>query len=134
MTFYFEPILIVDDDPSQLRIVQHFLERGGQRVMTAGSGTEALEIVRSLEEPLLLLVTDVEMPGMTGRALSEELRKTQPDLRVLYLTAYADKLFGKSSLLGDYEAFLEKPVTGPALSEAVRLLLRTVVDGPETPR
>jgi CheY-like chemotaxis protein len=133
MTFYIEPvILVVDDDASQLVVVKAFLEKAGQRVMTASSGATALDIARSLEEPLKLLVTDLEMPGMTGRVLADELRKTQPDLRILYLTAHSDQLFGKSSsLLGSDEAFLEKPVTAAALSEAVRLLLRRVADQPE---
>lgn len=134
-TFYIEPIiLVVDDDPTQLLIVKTILEKAAHRVMTAPSGLSALEIVLALDEPLLLLVTDVDMPDMTGRALAEELRRTQSDLRVLYLTAYAEKLFGKSSMLQPHEAFLEKPVTAAALSEAVRLLLRRVVDQPEQPQ
>ncbi len=132
MAFYVEPIILaVDDDPAQLLIVKSILEKASHRVLTAPSGLAALELVQTLDEPLLMLVTDVDMPDMSGRALSQELRRTQSDLRVLYLTAHSEKLFAKNALLGSHEAFLEKPVAAAALSEAVRLLLRRPVDPPE---
>jgi CheY-like chemotaxis protein len=124
-SFYFDSaVLVVDDDPGQLLIVKSLLENAGYRVLTAASGLHALEVMHDLNEPLLVLVTDVEMPDMNGRVLADELRKTQRDLRVLYLTGHSDQLFAKGALLGDRDAFLEKPVSSAALTEAVRLLLR----------
>ena len=125
MTFYVEPfILIVDDDAGHLLVARRMLEKAGHRVITATSGTAALDAARALGEPLMLLITDLDMPDMTGRILVEMLRSQQPDLKVLYLTAHTDGLFDEQPVLGDDDAFLEKPVTGPALAEAVRLLLR----------
>lgn len=126
MTTFFTdyPVLIVDDDAAQVLIVKSLLERAGYRTLTAPSGLAALEMVHGLAEPLLLLLTDVDMPGMTGRALADAIRSQQPRLPVLYLTAHADALFGQATMLGPGEAFLEKPVTPGALGEAVRMLIR----------
>ena len=125
MTTYAEPVvLVVDNEESQILILKAMLERAGYRVKTANSGPAALDIARSLDVPLELLVTDVVMPGMSGRALAGEVRKTQTDLRVLYVTGYSDELFGEDSVLDTLEAFLEKPVTPESLLEAVRMLLR----------
>ncbi|HKT78880.1 MAG TPA: response regulator [Vicinamibacterales bacterium] len=125
MTYYLDAVvLVVDDDRAQMLIVKNLLERAGYRVMTAPSGAAALEVVRTLKDPLQLLLTDVEMPGMNGRALAAEIRALHADIRVLYVTAHTDDLFAQGGLLGAGEAFLEKPASPTELGEAVRMLLR----------
>ena len=74
-----------------------------------------------MKDPLQLLLTDVEMPGMNGRALAAEIRALHPDIRVLYVTAHTDDLFAQGGLLGAGEAFLEKPAT-PAELDRMRAL------------
>ena len=64
------------------------------------------------------------MPGMTGDELAQRLRKSDPGLKVLYLTGFSDQLFDRKSALWADEAFLEKPATVRGLLEAVSLLLR----------
>jgi DNA-binding response OmpR family regulator len=128
MTAYVEPVMvIVDDDESQIVILKSMLEKTGYRVMTANSAAAALDITRSLDEPIELLVTDVVMPHMDGKALAAEARKNQPELRVLYVTAFPDELFGESGLLGPLDSYIEKPVSQEGLLEAVRMLLRRPV-------
>jgi len=73
--------------------------------------------------PFDLLLTDVMMPRMRGEELARRMRQRDPDLPVLYLTAYSDSLFEAKGALWDGEAFLEKPVTGDGLLEAIYLLL-----------
>jgi CheY-like chemotaxis protein len=125
VTLYLEPtILIVDDDEAQVLKSRNILGRSGYQTLAATSSLQALELARALSDPLDLLLTDVDMPGLGGRALAAELRSMWPALRVLYLTSHPDVLFRHNEILGPREAFLEKPVAAQALGEAVRLLLR----------
>jgi two-component system cell cycle sensor histidine kinase/response regulator CckA len=123
-------VLVVDDDPVQLAIVRSVLKKAGFDVLSAGSGLAALEIAKSSSQEIYLLVTDMNMPGMSGRVLAAELVATRPGLKVLYITAHADDLFQGTRVLDPHEAFLEKPVSPQALREAVNLLLRSLVSWP----
>jgi YesN/AraC family two-component response regulator len=73
------------------------------------------------------VITDIIMPGLTGLALAEELRRLRPEIRVLYMSGYTDKALIDTSMLGPREAFIGKPFTPMALSGKLRELLdRTV--------
>ena len=116
-------VLVVDDQPSYVQLVTRALEPAGYRVVAATSGAAALQATASLAQPLDLLLTDLQMPEMSGRSLARELRKTQGGLKVLYLTGHSEALFDQTSTLELNEAFIEKPITGAALREAVALHL-----------
>jgi CheY-like chemotaxis protein len=116
-------VLVVDDEPAFVQLATRALEPAGYRVLAATSGVDALQVTASLTRPLDLLLTDLEMPEMSGRSLASELRKKQGGLKVLYLTGHSDALFGHASMLDLHEAFIEKPISGPALREAVALHL-----------
>ena len=88
----------------------------------ACSGTEALAKVEA-SGPLNLLLTDVNMPHLSGHALAAQVRQLNPDIKVLYFTGYSDMLFSAKGTLWEGEAFVDKPVTGRGLLEAVALLL-----------
>lgn len=115
-------ILIVDDEPVVVEFAQRVLHSAGYRTMTATSGDEALKLCTEQGMPDLL-VTDMKMPRMEGDELATRLRQREPDLKVLYLTGFADLLFKNKELLWDGEAYLEKPCTIGGLLEAVSLLL-----------
>jgi two-component system cell cycle sensor histidine kinase/response regulator CckA len=115
-------LLIVDDEDGVLRYVERVLSEAGYQTSTAASGAEALESARTLGNPDVL-VTDVMMPGITGDELARQLRVSDRELKVLYLTGYSDKLFKERAALWANEAFLEKPFTVKGLREAVSLLL-----------
>jgi two-component system, cell cycle sensor histidine kinase and response regulator CckA len=116
-------ILIVDDEPSILTFIDQAMRIAGHKTLLASSGHAALELCASKGLPDLLL-TDYKMPGMDGDALAAQLRQREPDLKVLYLTGYADQLFNeRGSLLWRDEAFLEKPCTVAGLLEAVQMIL-----------
>jgi two-component system cell cycle sensor histidine kinase/response regulator CckA len=124
---FFSVVLVVDDDRTQVALLSSFLKKAGFRVVTAPSGVAALaalEKVGDASNAISLLVTDLDMPGMDGRAFAQEMRKQHPTLKVLYVTANANDLFQNAPLLGEGEAFLEKPVTQQVFREAVNLLLR----------
>ena len=116
-------VLVVDDDPGQVAIVTSVLKRAGFRVLSASSAIAALDIARGSDERIYLLVTDLNMPNMSGLALAAELVTKHPELKVLYLTAHANELFRQTHALKPHEAFLEKPVSAHGLLEAVYFLL-----------
>lgn len=114
------PILVVDDEPIVRMVARRMLEAAGYAVLEANDGTDALEKV-GLDTPLLLLVADVNMPGITGDELARRFRMRQPNLNCLFLTGCVDQLFDSRPVLWDGEAFLEKPFTDRGLREAVSL-------------
>jgi two-component system cell cycle sensor histidine kinase/response regulator CckA len=115
-------ILIVDDEPSIISFVDQTMRLAGYQTYTAPNAKVALELCESKGVPDLLL-TDFKMPGMDGDALAARLRQREPDLKVLYLTGYADQLFSERGSLWRDEAFLEKPCTVNGLLEAVSMIL-----------
>ena len=115
-------ILIVDDEPSIISFVDQTMRRAGYQTYTAPNGHAALRICEAKGLPDLLL-TDYKMPGMDGDALAARLRQREPDLKVLYLTGFADQLFTERGSLWRDEAYLEKPCTVNGLLEAVSMIL-----------
>jgi CheY-like chemotaxis protein len=113
-------VLIVDDDEAVLTFVDRVLSEAGYQTMTASNGPDALELAR--KTPIDLLLTDVNMPRMTGDELARRLRHEEPALKVLYLTGYSDQLFKEKNTLWQDEAYLEKPCTIAGLLEAVSLI------------
>lgn len=118
-------VLIVDDEESVLRFVDRVLRDAGFRTTTASSGPHAIAVVENNGEKqraFELLVTDVNMPNMTGDELARRLRQIQPGLKVLYLTGFSDQLFKEKQTLWQDEAFLDKPCSIKGLVQAVSLL------------
>jgi two-component system, cell cycle sensor histidine kinase and response regulator CckA len=116
------PLLIVDDEEPVVKFVDRVLRDAGYKTATANSGPEAIETAKRIG-PLGALVTDVMMPGMSGDELARILRQTEPNLKVLYLTGYSDRLFKERAVLWQDEAFLDKPCSIKGLREAVSLLI-----------
>jgi two-component system cell cycle sensor histidine kinase/response regulator CckA len=115
-------VLIVDDEESVRRFVDRVLSEAGYRTALASDGPEALERAATLDQ-LDVLLTDVMMPQMQGDELARRLRQQQPDLKVLYLTGFADRLFKDKITLWEHEAFLDKPCSVKGLLEAVSMLV-----------
>lgn len=115
-------VLVVDDEPSVLEFIDRILREAGYSTVLASDGPEALEIGQK-SGPFDLLLTDLMMPKMSGDELSRWLRRTEPTLKVLYLTGYSDRLFKERATLWEGEAFLDKPCTATGLLEAVSLQL-----------
>jgi two-component system cell cycle sensor histidine kinase/response regulator CckA len=115
-------VLVVDDEEPVRKFVERVLRDAGYKTAMAGDGLEALEVAVKLDK-LDILVTDVMMPQMAGSELARRLRQSQPTLKVLYLTGYADNLFKEKVTLWEDEAYLDKPCSIKSLLEAVSLLL-----------
>jgi CheY-like chemotaxis protein len=114
-------VLVVDDEEAVRRYVVHVLTAAGYQTSAASNAAEAIESFKN--SSFDALVTDVMMPGMTGDELARQLRQSERDLKVLYLTGYSDRLFREKVALWADEAFLEKPFTSNGLREALSLLM-----------
>jgi len=115
-------VLAVDDEAGIREFVGRVLRQPGYEVRLAADGGEALRVAET-EGTFDLLVTDVMMPRMRGDELARRLRQAVPDLKVLYLTGFSDRLFEARRVLWEDEAFLDKPVRVQGLLEAAALLL-----------
>lgn len=125
-----ETILVVEDEPSVRQLVRDELGKLGYRVLEAKSGVEACLLATQQGGQLHVLLTDVVMPGMSGRELAQHLLVIKPDLKVLFISGYADDvgITGPDDR-GSAFAFLQKPFTPEVLARTVRDLL----DAPHAP-
>ena len=85
-----ETILLVEDDDRVRALVSNMLRKNGFTVLLASAGDQALEIAARHRGRIHLLLTDVLMPGLNGRMLSERLTATRPETRVLFMSGYSD--------------------------------------------
>lgn len=118
-----ETVLIVEDEEGVRKLVRSVLETSGYRVLEADSGEAALEVSSAHDEEIQLLVTDVVMPKMSGRDLAEALVLLRPDIRILFLSGYADRAVIEHGILETGAAFMQKPFTPDALARKVREIL-----------
>ena len=114
-------VLLVEDEPMVRGVAERALTRHGYRVITADNGEEALEVL-AREEEIALLITDVVMPVMDGPTMVREARKTHPNLKILFMSGYAEEQLRNSIDIDDV-AFLPKPFSVQELAEAARRAL-----------
>jgi PAS domain S-box-containing protein len=118
-----ETILLVEDDPQLRELSSSVLSHCGYRVLTAGTPEEGLSLCETNHRDIRLLVTDVVMPRMNGRQLSERIQKIKPDIRVLYISGYTDNAIVHYGVLDAGLWFLAKPFTLSSLVAKVREVL-----------
>jgi len=112
-------VLVVDDDAAVRRVAGKALRRAGYRVIEAESGDQALEIGSRRAGEIDLLLTDVVMPGMNGRELGEKLKEVDPDLPILFMSAYTeDEIFLQGVRVAKI-SFIPKPFTLDELTKSV---------------
>ena len=113
-------VLLVEDEDSVRNFAVRALKRQGYEVIEATTGVEALELVAAETQPIDIVVSDVVMPEMDGPTMLTEMRKTRPDLKVIFVSGYPDDRF-KTSLDPDaHYAFLAKPFSLPQLAAKVK--------------
>jgi PAS domain S-box-containing protein len=115
-----ETLLLVEDEASLRKLSRHLLELCGYGVLEAESGAEALKIAQEHTGVIHLLLTDVVMPGMSGRVLADQLVKHRPETRVVYMSGYTGQTVGEHGVLAEGSFFLPKPFTREALARKVR--------------
>ncbi|MCE1237640.1 MAG: response regulator [Hyphomicrobiales bacterium] len=113
-------ILLVEDEEAVRAFASRALASRGYTVHEAGTGTEALEVMEETGGAVDLVVSDVVMPEMDGPSLLRELRKQRPDLKIIFVSGYAEDAFAKNLPEGEQFHFLPKPFTLKALATAVK--------------
>ena len=111
-------VLLVEDEPMVRSVAERALTRHGYTVITADNGEDALEMLGRGEQ-IDLLISDVVMPGMDGPTMVREARKSRPDLKILFMSGYAEEQLRKSIDIENVN-FLPKPFSVTELAEAAR--------------
>jgi CheY-like chemotaxis protein len=117
-----ETVLLVEDEESVRSMVRRVLEGQGYTVLSAANGDEALELARQHTADIDLVFTDVVMPGMNGSELVERLRESRPEIRVIFMSGYAEGAV-RRGLLDPTTTYLQKPFSPATLIELVRRVL-----------
>ncbi|MCJ8501036.1 hybrid sensor histidine kinase/response regulator [Desulfatitalea alkaliphila] len=120
-----DTILLVEDEPSILHMITQILHRKGYRVLAAAGPDRALELARTHEGPIHLLMTDVVMPAMNGRELATQVRLLHPAIRCLFMSGYTADVIAKHGVLEEGVHFIQKPFSVNALALKVRACLET---------
>ena len=120
-----ENILLVEDDELVRKLAQEVLGRKGYRVVSTGMIEEALQIAESQQSPIHLVLTDVVMPGMSGNELVSRIQLVRPEVKVLFMSGYADHAVVHHGVIEAGMFFLQKPFTPALLAQKVREVLES---------
>jgi len=118
-----ETILIVDDEEALLRSAKRMIESLGYSVLSASSPEEALRVAQSYHHEIHLLLTDVVMPGMSGRDLWLKLESSRPNMRCVFMSGYTANIIAQRGTLNAGISFLQKPFSKAALASKLREVL-----------
>jgi CheY-like chemotaxis protein len=118
-----ETILVAEDEPDLLELTRIFLEGYGYKVLEADSADQAIKTAEISSEPIHLLLTDVIMPGMSGRQLAEKILSKRPETKIVYMTGYTDDMVVQHKVLEPGVRLLQKPFTKVDLAMKVRATL-----------
>jgi CheY-like chemotaxis protein len=120
-----ETILLVEDSDSLREVTREFLEMEGYQVMEACNGKDALDVARTHGGPIHLVLTDVLMPGMSGRDLAREVLQIHAETRILFMSGYTADAIVHHGVLDEGISLLEKPFTRSILTQKVRQTLNS---------
>jgi signal transduction histidine kinase/CheY-like chemotaxis protein/PAS domain-containing protein len=123
-----QTVLMVDDEDLLLTMGQMVLSSFGYTVLTANSGAKALDLFAHWKDSIDLVLVDLVMPNMSGRELTEQIRKIAPHARILWCSGYV-----RSSPAEEEDPYLQKPFTSQDLLRAVKSALAEAADGAPAP-
>jgi PAS domain S-box-containing protein len=118
-----ETILLVEDADALRELTRALLEMNGYTVLAVENGNEAINLAERESRTIHLLLTDVVMPGMSGRELADHLAPRRPEMKVLYMSGYTSDAILHHGVLDPEISFLEKPFSQQALMQKVREVL-----------
>jgi two-component system, cell cycle sensor histidine kinase and response regulator CckA len=118
-----QSILVVDDEADVRKLVGAMVKQLGYTVVTADSGDHAMTLYRHRKGPIVMLITDVVAPGMSGPMLADKLTALEPAMKVLYISGYDNTHVVQKYVVEKGHALLAKPFTKAQLQAKVRELL-----------
>jgi len=123
-----ETILLVEDEPTILRMAQVMLERKGYSVLSAATPAEAIDLAKAHADKIHLLMSDVVMPEMNGRELAGQITALYPDIRLLFMSGYTADVIAHQGVLDDGVAFIQKPFSMADMTAKIREVLDKAPD------
>lgn len=121
-----ETLLLVEDDASILKLVQKMLESLEYIVLSTTSPTQAIDFIEQHKGDINLLITDVVMPEMNGRELSQRIKQIQPDINVLFMSGYTADIIAHRGVLEDGIHFISKPFSKKEMAVKIRGALEQI--------
>lgn len=118
-----ETILIVEDNSYVLDFIKTTITQLNYKVIPVTSGEDAIHVSGEFDGIIHLLLTDVILPGMNGRAVADEILKTRPGIKVLYISGYTGDLISRSGILEKGLHFISKPFSSVELAHKIRSIL-----------
>jgi len=118
-----ETVLLAEDEAAVRQSTREFLTLNGYIVLEANNGTEALAIARKYKRPIHLMISDVIMPQMGGARLAEELAAERPDMKVLFVSGYAETTVQRHGTIDVTSRFLQEPFSLRTLAHKIREIL-----------
>jgi len=115
-----ETILLAEDEDAVRDIAREFLQLSGYTVLEASDGASALALAEKHDGPIQLLVTDMIMPGMSGRELAQRLVEKRPELKIVFMSGYTEYTTFRQGTILENEILLTKPFTRVTLARTVR--------------
>jgi PAS domain S-box-containing protein len=120
-----ELVLVVEDEPLVLRNTVRALQDRGYEVMGAGTAEEGMRLFEEAKDRIKLLLTDVIMPGISGKDLAILIQKQDPNMPVLYMSGYAADIIADHGLITYDVNFIEKPFSAHSLAQKIHDILNT---------
>ncbi len=118
-----ETILIVDDDQSVRGLIAEMLKELGYNCLEAASGEEAINLLTNYKDQVHLLLTDVVMPGISGKELAEKIKKERPEIKVIFMSGYTENIMSKHGVFKQGVNYISKPIIPGALAQKIRKVL-----------
>ena len=118
-----EVILLVEDDDQVREVLAEILKELGYLVIHASESAEATKVSNKFKDKIHLLLTDLILPGLNGRELSEQLAEKREDMKVLFISGYSDDVIAKHGMIDEGLSFLQKPFTAASLGKKIREVL-----------
>ena len=118
-----ETILLAEDDQTISRMIKKYLEPLGYNLILAGNGQEAMDLSRSYDGKIHLLLTDVIMPKMDGQELAITIQDERPAIKIIFMSGYTDDVIAHHGVLDPGVNFIQKPITPSKLGQVLKEVL-----------
>jgi signal transduction histidine kinase len=118
-----ETLLLVEDEPAVREVAHRILTRNGYQVIVAANGSQALDLAKTRKGEIHLLLTDVIMPGISGKDLAAKILADRPSIRIIYMSGYASTVLATQGALDPTITLLEKPFTEATLLNKIDRVL-----------